>query len=108
MKYAEFTLKNNKIEFLNSVFGIESVLLNGKTVSKKFSFSGLKHKLNLDAEEFTLKSKYKQFGNREIELELLKNRESIEKQIVQISRRQRLLWILTSAGLGLAIRFIWF
>ena len=36
MKYAEFNIENNKIEFLNSVFGIESVLLNGKTVSKKF------------------------------------------------------------------------
>ncbi len=108
MKYAEFTLKNNKIEFLNSVFGIESVLLNGETVSKKFSFSGFKHKLNLDSEEFILKSKYKQFGNREIELELLKNEELIEKQIVQTSKKQRLLWILTGVGLGLAIRFIWF
>ena len=40
MKYAEFNIENNKIEFMNSVFGIESVLLNGKTVSKKFTFSG--------------------------------------------------------------------
>ena len=52
MKYAEFNIENNKIEFLNSVFGIESVLLNGKTVSKKFSFSGVKHNLNLHSENF--------------------------------------------------------
>jgi len=41
MKYAEFNIDSNKIEFLNSVFGIESVLLNGKRISKKFSFSGI-------------------------------------------------------------------
>ena len=52
--YFKWTLviENNKIEFLNSVFGIESVLLNGKTVSKKFSFSGVKHNLNLHSENF--------------------------------------------------------
>ena len=33
MKYAEFNIEKNKIEFLNSVFGTESVLLNGELVS---------------------------------------------------------------------------
>lgn len=41
MKYAEFNIDSNKIKFLNSIFGIESVLLNGKIISKKFSFSGI-------------------------------------------------------------------
>ncbi|MDP3681241.1 MAG: hypothetical protein Q8R22_10475 [Flavobacterium sp.] len=38
MKYAEFNIDSNKIEFWNSTFGIESVLLNGERISKKFSF----------------------------------------------------------------------
>ena len=101
MKYAEFNIENNKIEFLNSVFGIESVLLNGKTVSKKFSFSGVKHKLKLHSDNFILKSKYKQFDKREIELELVKNGKTIERQIVQADKKQRLYWILIGTALGI-------
>ena len=101
MKYAEFNIENNKIEFLNSVFGIESVLLNGKTVSKKFSFSGVKHNLNLHSENFILKSKYKQFDKGEIELELVKNGKTIERQIVQPDKRQSLCWVLIGIGLGI-------
>lgn len=41
--YSEFCIDSNKIEFFNSIFGIESVLLNEKK-SKKFSFSGIKMK----------------------------------------------------------------
>ena len=101
MKYAEFNIENHKIEFLNSVFGIESVLLNGKIISKKFSFSGIKHKLNLNSENFILKTKYKQFDKREIEIELLKNGKTIEKQIVQADKKQRIYWMLIGTGLGI-------
>lgn len=100
MKYAEFNIEKNKIEFLNSVFGMESVLLNGKTVSKKFSFSGVKNKLNLNSENFILKSKYKQFDKREIELELVKNGKTIERQVVRADNKQRIYWMLIGTGLG--------
>jgi hypothetical protein len=50
MKYAEFNVESNKIEFWNSIFGIESVLLNEKIISKKFSFSGITHEIKLHAE----------------------------------------------------------
>lgn len=101
MKYAEFNIENHKIEFLNSVFGIESVLLNGKMITKKFSFSGIKHKLNLNSENFILKTKYKQFDKREIEIELLKNGKTIEKQIVQADKKQRIYWMLIGISLGI-------
>lgn len=101
MKYAKFNIENHKIEFLNSVFGIESVLLNGKIISKKFSFSGIKHKINLNSENFILKTKYKQFDKREIEIELLKNGKTIEKQIVQADKKQRIYWMLIGTGLGI-------
>ncbi|PQB06806.1 hypothetical protein BST83_06275 [Polaribacter filamentus] len=101
MKYAEFNIENHKIEFMNSVFGIEKVLLDGKTVSEKFSFSGIKHKLNLNSENFILKSKYKQFDKREIELELVKNGKTIEKQTVQADKKQRIYWMLIGTGLGI-------
>ncbi len=101
MKYAEFNIANNKIEFLNSVFGTESVLLNGKIVSKKFSFSGFKHKLNLNSEKYILKSKYEQFDKREIELKLIKNGETIEKLIIKTDKKHRIYWMLIGIGLGI-------
>lgn len=101
MKYAEFNINSNKIEFLNSVFGIESVLLNGKTISKKLSFSGIKHKIRLNSEDFTLESKYKQFNKNEIKLELKKNGELLEKQIVQADKKHKLYWMLIGIGAGI-------
>ena len=101
MKYAEFNVGNNKIEFLNSVFGTESVLLNGKIASKKFSFSGIKHKLNLNSENYILKSKYEQFDKSEIELKLIKDGETIEKQIVKADKKHRICWMLIGMSLGI-------
>ena len=43
MKYAEYTIENNKVEFFNTVFGKERVLLNGNVISEKHSFSGTDH-----------------------------------------------------------------
>ncbi|MCL7755169.1 hypothetical protein [Polaribacter sp. Z022] len=102
MKYAEFNIGNNKIEFLNSVFGTESVLLNDKLVSKKISLSGIKHKIILNSENFILKSKYEQFDKREIELKLIKNGETVEKQIVKADKKHRIYWMLIGIGLGIA------
>lgn len=94
MKYAEFNIESNKIEFLNSAFGVESVLLNGKTISKKFSFSGIKHKINLNSNNLTLESKYKQFGKSEIKLELKNNNKLLEEKIVKVDKKQRFYWLL--------------
>ncbi|MFT6842633.1 MAG: hypothetical protein ACJASR_001402 [Psychroserpens sp.] len=103
MKYAEFNINSNKIEFLNSVFGIESVLLNGKIISKKFSFSGIKHKINLNSDDLTLESKYEQFNKREIKLELRKNGELVEKKIVKTDKKQRIFWMLIGIASGIGI-----
>jgi hypothetical protein len=73
MKYAEFNIDSNKIEFWNSFFGIESVLLNGKRISKKFSFSGITHEIKLHARDLILESKYKQFDKKETPLALVCN-----------------------------------
>ncbi len=78
MKYAESSIDKNKIEFLNSAFGIESVLLNGERISKKFSFSGIIHNVNLNSQNLTLESKYKQFDKRKIKIELKKNEKFVK------------------------------
>ena len=101
MKYAEFNIENHKIEFFKSVFGIESVLLDGKIVSKKFSFSGFKHNIKLNSENYILRSQYKQSDKGEMELELVKNGNTIEKQIVQADKKHKIYWMLI--GIGIAI-----
>ena len=78
MKYAESSIDTNKIEFLNSAFGIESVLLNGERISKKFSFSGIIYNVNLNSQNLTLESKYKQFDKRDIKIELIKNEKFVK------------------------------
>ncbi len=101
MKYAEFNINTNKIEFLNSVFGIERVLLNGKQISKKFSFSGISHNINLNSQNLTLESEYKQFGKREIKLELKENGKIIETKIVKADKKQRIYWMAIGIFIGL-------
>jgi len=43
MKYLNIYLDGNQIELHNSLFGMESVRCNGKTMSRKFSFLGTEH-----------------------------------------------------------------
>jgi hypothetical protein len=103
MKYAEFNIDSNKIEFLNSVFGIESVLLNGKRISKKFSFSGITHEIKLHARDLVLESKCKQFDKKEIKLELKESGVLLKEQFVKTDKKQRYVWFLIGIGLGITI-----
>lgn len=103
MKYAEFNIDSNEIEFLNSIFGIESVLLNGKRISKKFSFSGITHEIKLHARDLILESKYKQFDKKEIKLELKENGVVLKEQFVKIDKKQRIFWMLIGVTIGIAL-----
>jgi hypothetical protein len=103
MKYAEFNIDSNKIEFWNSIFGIESVLLNGKRISKKFSFSGITHEIKLHARDLILESKYKQFDKKEIKLELKENGILLKEQFVKIDKKQRFFMFVIGIGLGITI-----
>ncbi|RXJ49824.1 hypothetical protein [Gelidibacter gilvus] len=103
MKYAEFNVDTNKIEFLNSVFGIESVLLNGKNISNKFSFFGTNHNITLNSVDLTLESEYKQFDKGEILLELKENGKSLEKQTLLIDKKQRVYWLVIGLASGFGL-----
>ncbi|PIF62007.1 hypothetical protein [Flavobacterium sp. 11] len=103
MKYAEFNIDSNKIEFWNSIFGIESVLLNGKRISKKFSFSGITHEIKLHTRDLILESKYKQFDKKEIKLELKENGVLLKEQLVKIDKKQRYFSFLVGIVLGITL-----
>ena len=100
MKYAEFNIDSNKIEFLNSIFGIESVLLNGKRISSNFSFSGSNHPIKFKDRDLILKIKYTQFGPKDIKMELIENDVLLMEQHVKIDIRQRILTVLIGVTIG--------
>ena len=104
MKHAEFTIENNTIEFWNTILGVEKVLLNGKKVSSKFSFSGAVHPIKLQDRNLVLKVRYV-IGN--IKMQLMENDLLLEEQSAKISIKQRILWSVIGVGIGfLLVRLV--
>ena len=103
IKYYEFNDNLNNIEFLNSVFGIEKVLVNGKMISNKFSMTGRKHIFDIDSDTFILNSKIKLFGDSIIKLDLIKNEKLIDSRSVEFDKKQRLIWIVSGFFFGFAL-----
>ncbi|CDF79495.1 hypothetical protein BN863_17830 [Formosa agariphila KMM 3901] len=101
MKYAEFDIDNNKIEFLNSVLGFEIVLINGKKISNRFSITGIEHKFELNSKNYILKSKAKLFAKDGINIQLSENRELIETINLEYNKKHRLYWMLFGVFFGL-------
>ncbi len=100
MKYAEFNIDSNKIEFWNSIFGIESVLLNRKRISSNFSFSGSNHPIKLKDRDLILKIKYTQFDTRDIKMQLMENDIFLQEQSVKIDIKQSILTVLIGVTVG--------
>ncbi|MCF6140400.1 hypothetical protein L1S34_03805 [Flavobacterium sp. K77] len=97
MKYAEFTIENNKIEFFNNFLGMEKALLNGKNISSKFSFLGAVHPIKLQDRNLVLKVRYA-LGS--IKMQLMENDLLLEEQSAKISIKQRIFWSLIGVGIG--------
>lgn len=93
MKYTEYTVDNNKIEFLNSILGKETVVVNGEKVSEKFSVTGTEHHFNIKSNHFILKSNYELFKDRKIKIQLIKNDEIVDSKFVNMNSKQRVVWI---------------
>jgi hypothetical protein len=103
MKYAEFNIDTNKVEFSNSLLGFETVLLNGKEVSKIFSVNGASHKFELNSKKYELESNYKLFDKREINLKLKNDEKIVESKNVPLGMKQRIVWVGFSIFLGIII-----
>jgi len=103
VKYYEFNDDQNKIEFYNSIFGIEKVLINGKLLSNKFSMTGRKHQFRIDSDIFILKSNIKLFGDRVINFDLSKNEKLIDSKIARFDKKQRLIWIILGFPIGFGL-----
>ena len=97
MKYAEFIIENDTIEFWNTILGVEKVLLNGEKVSSKFSFSGDVHPIKLKERDLVLKVRYA-LGN--IKMQLMENDLLLEEQSAKINIKQRILWSMIGVAIG--------
>ena len=93
MKYTEYSIDNDKIEFLNSILGKETVVVNGEKVSEKFSVTGTEHHFNIKSNHFILKSNYELFKDRKIKIQLIKNDEIVDSKFVNMNSKQRVVWI---------------
>lgn len=101
MKYAEFDINSNKIEFLNSVLGFETILINGKKISGKFSVTGIEHKFDLNSKNYTLKSKAKLFSKESINIQLHENGKIIDTLNVPYDKRHKMYWMSFGIFVGL-------
>lgn len=81
MRYADFKINENTIEFHNSIVGNEKVLVDGIVVSKKFSIFGTEHKFELNKKEYQLISSTLNlsFG---LKLTLLENEKLIDNKSI--------------------------
>jgi len=91
MKYYEYNMESNKIEFFNSFFGKETILVNGKKTSEKYSITGTYHFFKINSIAILLKTDYKLFKDRKIELNLFQNRQLVDYKNIEINKRYRLI-----------------
>jgi hypothetical protein len=100
MKYTEYTIDNDKIEFLNSILGKETVTVNGEKVSEKFSITGTENHFKIRSNHFILKSNYELFKDRKLKIELIKNEEIVDSKFVKMNNKQRVVWIIFGLVIG--------
>ena len=104
MKYIEFNTDQNKIEFHNSILGKETILVDGKKVSEKFSITGKEHKFKIGKDNYKITSSYELFSNRMIKFSFEKNGKLIEERTVPMNSKQRIYWM----GIGFLIGYLMF
>ncbi len=94
MKYYEYNSELDKIEFFNSFTGIETVHINGKMVSKRFSITGTEHKFMIDSSEYKIITRYGLFKSYKYNLQLLKNKKIIDLKHIELNKKYRLIVVV--------------
>jgi len=102
MKYYEYNFQSDKIEFFNSYFGIETVTINGKKKSEKFSITGTEHKFKINSTEYIITTEYKLFDDHKFNLHLEKNGKLIDLKYIELNKRYRFITL----GIGLILGFL--
>jgi len=98
-----FQIESNQIKFINSILGREKIFVDGQEKSNKYSLSGTDHNFKIKEDNFSLISSYKQFDMKEIKLKVYKNGDLVDSQVLKLSFKQRLPWIIIGVILGIAL-----
>lgn len=100
MKYKEYELENNKVEYKNSILGKETVIVNGNVVSEKQTLFGASHSFNVNSNQYKLVTKREFTDTLSVIIILTKNGEFVQKDIVS---DKNLLIVVLLSGLF----FLW-
>ena len=103
MKYYEYNFESDRIEFYNSYLGIETVLVNGKKVSEKFSVTGTEHFFKVNSAEIILTTEYELFKERKFNLYLEKGGELIDLKYIELNKRYRLVILIFGLLVGFCL-----
>ena len=106
MKYTEFKIEKDIIEFHNSVFGKETIYINGANVSENYSILGIKHKFEYQNNSYELKSSIVSFLSLKVNLELRKNNKLIDTKIIKTPIHQHVVFVLIGILIGIAMTSI--
>ena len=108
MKYTEFEIEEDIIEFYNSVFGKETIYINGNKISEKYSVFGIKHKFDYKNNSYELKSSLVSFLSFKVNLELRKNNNLIGTKKTKTPVHQTIIFVLFGVAIGIAMISIGF
>ena len=103
MKYGEILIDSNKIEFYNSIIGVEKIIVNGKEVSKKFGILGATHNFVIDKDNYKLISKCNGCCTSKINIIINKNGEKIYEGLIPINKKHRIYWFSLGVIIGLLL-----
>jgi len=98
-----FKIDSNEIKFTNSIFGREKLSVDGKEKSNKYSLSGTDHNFKIKEDHFSFVSSYKQFDQKEIKLKIYKNGDLVDSQVLKLSFKQRIPWMIIGVILGFGL-----
>lgn len=103
MKYYNYNLHFNKIEYYKTYFGKETVFVNGTKVSECCTLFGAAHFFKVDFCEILLKTDYNLFKSNKAELQLFRNRRLIDVNPFKFHKRFQisLLGMLFLVGFGI-------
>ena len=108
MKYIEIEINQNKIEFHNTILGVEKIVFNGKEVSKRFSLLGTTHKFKIGIDNYKITSKCKSLCWNKVIIIIEKNNEKIYEKSIPIKLAHKIIWFIIGLLVGMLITNIKF
>ncbi len=100
-KSALYYIDNHKIEVVNTFFGKEKILLNGRTVSKKMTEVGTEHTFTIGENRYWISQRNTSYGEKLNRFEVRKNGSPISLvNILSQKSSNQMFAVVILCGLG--------